>query len=214
MLPTVGVGILVVTTLSLSGAALAQPDVTGAPPTTAVVDPAVYAPMDRERHAEVFAKWGDDGVLRIEELRKTAAQMAAASPECDAVAASNISDLRSAPPNRIVIVVECRNGTDYHLDRADIELKRTAVSRTARREAISNFDVVHECEVGTRAALQAPGSLERVRTATGVYRDPDTSNRVVTFDFKALAEGQEPVLQNARCVFEGERMQSPEITRR
>jgi hypothetical protein len=205
------IGIL---TLVLSGTALAQTDAVGAAPAPAAVDPAAYAPMDRERHAEVFAKWGAEGVQRIDQLRKTAAETVASSPECDSVTASNISDLRSAPPNRIVIVVECRNGTEYHLDPVDIELQRTAVSRTARREAISNFDVVRQCEVSTKAALQQPSSLERVRTSTGVYRDPDTGNRVVTFDFKSMAEGSEPVLQNARCVIDGQRMQPPEITRR
>ncbi len=199
-------------TLSVSAVALGQPAVTS--PAVASVDPAAYRPMDPERNAEAFAIWGAEGVQRIDELRKTAALMVATSPECDAVAASELSDRRSAPPSRIVIVVECRNGTEYHLDSVDIEPQRTPVSRTARREAISNFDVVHQCEVSARAALQGPGSLERVRSSTGVYRDPDTGNRVVTFDFKALTEGQEPVLQNARCVFEGERMRPPEITRR
>lgn len=71
--------------------------------------------------ARVDEPWGEANVRLIDRLSTVAAVIAKSSPECDRIAHSGLSGSHSAPPDRIVIVVQCGNGTRFLFTRADLE---------------------------------------------------------------------------------------------
>ncbi|MGO1069619.1 hypothetical protein [Lysobacter sp. CA199] len=125
-------GIIVVTLVATGVVGCGGPDVSSPP--TAAVEPRQLStanPADKvipdssfyvrgEGWEKTKAKWGEDGVARINELMPKAALKAAESPECDHVEIAGISDQRSEPGVEIVYYVDCRNEHREYVSERDI----------------------------------------------------------------------------------------------
>jgi len=180
----------------------------------APVDPNVYKPMDRKNYPKTFQKWGASGVKKIDELRKSAAQFAAGSLECDKVAISELSDSRSSPPDNIVILVDCENGKRFYLSAADIKEARAPQSQDAKMESFTDAAALEQCQAKVRESLAFPSSMSIKWSGSNVYRAPTTGNVVASFDFDAKNSLGNELPYKARCVFDDRGMHTPEISGR
>lgn len=177
------------------------------------VDPIAYAPYTPKGYPTTFAKWGAKAVARIDGYRKVAAERAASNPACDKVEVSELSDIRSAPPNKIVIFVDCTNLQRFYFTAAELDAGMAPVSIQQKTAAIPDSELVARCEATVRRALRFPSSFDKSWFTTNVYRAP-TGNVVVTFDFSAKNGLGLDLPQRARCVTDDRGQHPPEITDR
>lgn len=71
------------------------------------IDPGAYQPYTHESAPVLYAFWGDAMMAAINELKRGAAQVVAGDHRCDTPAYTDLH--RSSNPNRLVILVTCRN---------------------------------------------------------------------------------------------------------
>lgn len=180
----------------------------------AEVDPSVYRPMERKNYPKTFAKWGAEGVKKIDRLRKDAAVFAAKSTECDKVETSELSEQRSSPPSQIVVFVDCSNGKRFYLSDADLRTAGQPASQESKMKSLTNEAAMEQCQSRVRSGLAFPSTMSVKWSGSNVYRAPTTGNVVATFNFDAKnALGNELPYQ-ARCVFDDRGMHPPEISGR
>ncbi|MNG14171.1 hypothetical protein D3C84_979050 [compost metagenome] len=75
-----------------------------------------------EQYPKTYATWGVDGIERIKEMEKAAAQHVARSSDCDRVDYVGLSENRSSPPSNIVVYIDCSNRNRFYV--GDAELSR------------------------------------------------------------------------------------------
>jgi hypothetical protein len=71
-------------------------------------------------YPKTFAAWGDEGVRRISEMERKAAEHVASSPGCDRVELVGLSEQRSHPPSEIVVYVDCANRNRFYVGAAEL----------------------------------------------------------------------------------------------
>lgn len=147
------------------------------------IDPNVFEPYSRDSYPKTFVKWGTAGVRRIDALRAAAARTVATNSACDKVEISELSDNRSAAPNRPIVFVDCANGQRFYLGESDVETEVT--SETSRGARLSKSTVIELCERALRAQLNVPLSMDRDWLNTSAFQAQTTGRWVVDFTFKA-----------------------------
>jgi len=177
------------------------------------VDPSAYTPYTKKAHPKTFKSWGKSGIDKINKYMKEAAIRASQSPKCDNVESSDLSDNRSAPPNKIVIFVDCSNGERFYFASSDLDSQGEAVSQKEKTGAFTDSAYVARCEEAIRMTLKFPSSMDKDWFSTNVYRAP-TGNVAVTFDFSAKNGFGGTLPQKARCAFDDRGMHPVEITNR
>ena len=90
------------------------------------VDPFVYVPYSAVANPRIASKWGADALPEINLLRRDAAFKIARHPDCNRVSTSELSDSRSAKPDKWVIVVDCDNGRRFFVTKPDLEKDRSS----------------------------------------------------------------------------------------
>lgn len=106
--------------------------VKAAAPAVAEIAPEVFQPITSSGFPKAFATWKTAGFERISALRIAAAQAAAKNPKCDYVELSELSTVRSSPPQNPVVFVECRNGERFYIGESDLEGRLQPKARRAR----------------------------------------------------------------------------------
>lgn len=167
-------------------------------PAAAPIDPGVYEPYKREQGWEkTFARWGDEGVARIQRLREAAAATVARDPKCDAVELSEISDSRSTPPDSPMVYVDCTNGERFYLGESDVG--STVSSEMEKGAGFSSADLIRQCTDAVRARLNLPASFDQKIWSVS-DRQGTSGNRVVEFDFEAKNYLGATLPAQARCI--------------
>lgn len=177
------------------------------------VDPQIYQPYTKSAYPKTFAKWGAKGIKKIDRYRKAAAITAAASPKCDKVELSELSENRSSPPNGIVILVDCANGERFYLTSSDIEGGKSAQSLAEKTSTLDEAALIDLCDAATRKVLKYPSTYSRTWGQPKVYRAPQ-GNVVVTIEFTAKNDLGAELPQQARCVTDDRGSHPPEISGR
>ena len=177
------------------------------------MDPKIYEPYTRKMYPKTFQRWGTTGVKRIDAYRRKAALLAARNPRCDVVELSELSEIRSVSPSKIIVFVDCKNGERFYLSNEELDTDEPAQSNRQRTEKIRDSDAIQQCSQAIQNALRFPSSMSKSWFSTSVYRAPQ-GNVVVTFNFTAQNGFGATLPQKARCVFDGTGNVSPEITNR
>lgn len=86
----------------------------------ATVDPSTYVPLTARSSPRITAKWGAKALPGINQLRKAAAHKVVRFKSCNGISTSELSEQRSAAPDKWVVVVTCRNGMKFYVAREDI----------------------------------------------------------------------------------------------
>lgn len=81
---------------------------------------AVLVPLTADSRIKAYYAWGDEAVNRLNSLLPKAAEMAAATPDCDSAEWAELSDFRSRPPEKAVFFVKCRNGRAVFVPEEDL----------------------------------------------------------------------------------------------
>lgn len=149
---------------------------------------------------------------RAEELRKNAMVLASSWADCGDGVESEVLGSPGAPGDRIVISIQCGNGTRFYLDEDEIELNRprAAESQTAR---LADEDAIAACEEKLKFGLPIPSSFSRLSTSTGVDRAPG-DDAVVTFDFDAKNGLGFPLAMQVQCLFQERELARLEVSPR
>lgn len=105
-----------------------SPDTPRAAATIAAGALSTYTPGT---YPKTFAAWGEEGVRRISEMERKAAEHVANSPACDRIELVGLSEQRSVPPSEIVVYVDCANRNRFYVG-AD-ELNKSPGSLTFKR---------------------------------------------------------------------------------
>jgi hypothetical protein len=121
------------------------------------------------------------------------------------VAGSEVLEIRSNPEHSAVVLVQCRNGTRFYLDRDRLEAHSFPRPATAGTLTLSDTDAVRACEDKVRLGLPVPASLARRADSTGIDRAPG-NGPVVTFEADALNGLGFPLAFHVQCVLEGSRI--------
>lgn len=175
--------------------------------------PSAYAPYTRKGWENTFKVWGAKGMKRINEYRKKAAFSVASSQSCDNVEYAEFSDIRSYPPNNIVIYVDCRNGQRFYLTSDELDQKTQARSVSEKTSSVSDSKLIQSCVSMVQTALPFPSTFQRSGDGAEVYRAPQ-GNLVVTFNFTAKNAIGIDVPQRGRCVTDDRGTHLPEISNR
>ncbi len=70
-------------------------------------------------------------------------------------------EIRGNPEHSAVVLVQCRNGTRFYLDRDRLETGALPQLETAGPLTLSDLDAVRACEDKVRLGLPVPTSLAR-----------------------------------------------------
>lgn len=166
------------------------------------ISPDAVLPITKQGYPKLYAKWGDDGIRRINELMPLAAEKAAASPDCDEVIIVDISTQRSIPGKKIVFFVDCENGERFYVSDSDLQEENLVRSQKKKMSALSDGDAITYCVDAVKARLKFPRSFKRKFGSTSVYRGGRTGNVVVSFDFSSMNSFGAEIVRHARCVID------------
>ncbi|MBS0474137.1 MAG: hypothetical protein JSR28_03165 [Proteobacteria bacterium] len=72
-----------------------------------------------DQYPKTYATWGANGVARIVDHERRAAELVASRRECDVVDYVGLSN-RSIPPSRIVVFVDCKNKQRFHVGAGEL----------------------------------------------------------------------------------------------
>ena len=166
------------------------------------ISPYAVLPITKQGYPKLYAKWGDDGVRRINSLMPLAAEKAATSPDCDKVIIVDISTQRSIPGKKIVFFVDCENGERFYVSDSDLQEENLVQSQKKKMSALSDGDAITYCVDAVKAKLKYPHSFKRKFGSTSVYRGGRTGNVVVSFDFSSTNSFGAEIVRHARCVID------------
>jgi hypothetical protein len=141
------------------------------------------------------------GVQKRTELRDKAVLTARSWSDCEEAVGSEILESRETRSDRIVIRIDCGNGTRFYLDQDEIAFDRIAPGGT-EQAAMSDREAIGACEEKLKLGLAVPSSFQRLQPSTGIFRDSG-EDVVVTFDFDALNGLGFPLTMQARCLLDG-----------
>jgi len=146
----------------------------------------------------------DAEARRVENLQDQAITIARTWDGCANEVQAEVLQARSSVTDRIVVRIDCGNGTLFYLDQDEIELSQLTVGPGplfAPADPISDGDAVLACEEKLKQGLPVPSSFSRSVPSTGVDRAPGNA-AVVTFEFKALNGLGFPLTMQAHCLFQ------------
>lgn len=86
----------------------------------AKIEPGALSNYTLSSYPKTYAIWGVEGVARIAEHERKAAEIVAAQRECDRVSYVGLSQ-HAVPPNRIVVFVDCENRRRYLVGPSEIK---------------------------------------------------------------------------------------------
>lgn len=81
----------------------------------APIDEAALSNYNRANYPRTYEAWGEDGIERIKERERAAANHVARSGQCDLVTYVGLSEKESSPPDEIVVYVDCENKTRFYV---------------------------------------------------------------------------------------------------
>ena len=176
----------------------------------APIDPGVFRPYTKSGYPKAFAKWGRQGIDRVQKLRESAARSVAENPQCDAVELSELSDSRSTTDNPVVFV-DCRNSQRFYLSESDIG---TALSSEMEKGArFSSSELKRLCTDEVKARLNLPSTFDRNFFSVS-DRQGTSGNRVIEFTFEAKNRMGMTLPASARCIMNTQGKFEVEITER
>ncbi len=157
-----------------------------------------------------WPEWNKEWIQRANSLIYKAADRVASSPECDKLSDIGVSEGFSVPNKKLSFFAECANGKRF--DIADNELKdqTAARSETAKAADITDEQALASCEDAVKNALHHPSTFNLKSLSVQVYR-AKWGNIATSFDFDAKNSFDLELKYHARCVIDGQGMESPEI---
>lgn len=175
-----------------------EPAAPATAPSAAAIDPGVYEPYLAENGwSKTVAKWGPDGMKRVQALREAAAETVSRNPACDAVELSEISDSRSSPPTRPVVYVDCRNAERFYLGEDDVKVGVASEKQLGSR--FSSSELIEQCTEAVRSRLNLPSTFDRDMFGVSDYQGT-SGNRVIRFTFTAKNRLGAELPASAECV--------------
>lgn len=99
----------------------AEPDYSNLPERKAApILPDALTTYTRDQYPKTYATWGEDGVARIVDMERRAAEFVSRAPDCHGVDYVGLSDQRSSPPREIIIYVDCVNRNRYYVGEREL----------------------------------------------------------------------------------------------
>lgn len=170
-------------------------------------------PITKDAWPETYKKWGKAGVDKINSLMKPAAELIAASPDCDAVDYISLSGDRSAPGKNIVFFADCANRKRLYISEQEINEKAIVVSQDRKSAAISDTDFLAACYRAIRNRLNFPSSFDPGWFGSSVYR-AQAGKAVATVQFDAMNAMGAKLPHVGKCYMDGGVLTDVEISRR
>ena len=149
------------------------------------------------------------GALQLAELKDKAALTARTWSECGEAVASEVLESRDGPASRVVIRIDCRNGTRFYIDQDETTFDRFPPEEPVAA-AITDGEAIGACEEKLKHGLAMPASYQRRLPSTGVYRG-QSGDAVVTFDFDTLNGLGFPLAMQAECLLDARQIARLEV---
>lgn len=95
-------------------------DMPSTPRAAAPIASGALTTYTRDAYPKTFATWGDEGVRRIAEMERRAAEHVAQAAGCDRIELVGLSEMKSRPPHDIVVYVDCANRNRFYVGQAEL----------------------------------------------------------------------------------------------
>lgn len=184
-----------------SGPATTKPLSTESRASTALKDAPIrddaLSTYNKSNNPKLYKQWGADGLKRIEDAQRKAAEIVASSGRCDAVSIVGLAVDRSKPPKAPVNFVECENGLKFYLGLDDLDKAPKAESELAMNENTA----IEICQSLVKSSAKFPSSVDF--SSAGVGSDTNKTSGLVTVvaAFEAKNGVGNLVPQQAFCAF-------------
>lgn len=153
--------------------------------------------INEKNYPEIYKKWGETGVSKINALIKPAAENIVKSENCNKLLNIDLSPSRSTPPETIVYFADCENGKRFYVSNKDLELNKSA---SAADEKEIPTAVAHEnCVSEIKKNLTFPSSYRENWGGVAMKRGA-TGNIIVTIDYEIKNDFGNIIPQQAKCV--------------
>ena len=167
--------------------------------------------MDKENNPKTFKKWGAKGFARINALLMPAAELVAASPGCGEVVFAGLSDMKSVPPSKIVVFVDCSSGSRFYVSEDDVKNSKKVASQDEKARSLSDSEMLDSCREAIKSDLMFPSSLKEKWFGGNVYR-AEKGRVVATVEFEAQNALGNYLPHRGDCYFDGGKMIDVQIT--
>lgn len=127
-------------------------------------------PITQASYPTFYAKWGSAWVKKTNTLLPKAAEMVAASPECDKVSIIEVSTSKSIPKKNIVFFADCENGKRFYIEQSEVENTAPIKSESAKVEKITDMQALASCEQAIKSQLVNPLTFNRKILGTDIHR--------------------------------------------
>lgn len=164
------------------------------------INPDAVAPLTKEHYPKAFAIWGAAGFARINKAMEGAAVAAAKNPKCNKVEMVSYSDARSAPPNDIVVFVDCLNNERLYLTESQALAGTKVHSQSQKASAITKSQAIDICVAGIKKDMMHPQTFKMSALSVSAFVAKTSGNWSVVVPFKAKNSFGAELPQTARCI--------------
>jgi hypothetical protein len=169
--------------------------------------------IDKKSYPKTYAAWGPEWVKKLNKMQHQAAEKVSGSPNCDRVDLVALSDFRSKPRQKAVFFADCANGERFYISDTDLNDNSAAVSKQAITNKITDASAIDQCREAVRSQMNYPSTFKSSILNNSVYRAPG-GNVAVNLEFKVKNGFGAELPMQARCIFDDQGMNAPEITNR
>lgn len=129
-----------------------------------------------------LAKYGIDGVKRINSLLPVVAEKAASSPQMDVIWSVDVSDNRSTK-DELVFYADAKNGNRVYISERELSLDSVLKTETEKLEALLPLHV-EMCEKLIKSQLAHPSTYDKHFFSSGAQTDGRINRILITFSAK------------------------------
>lgn len=167
-----------------------------APSYRAPIDPGAYWDYSKNSFPKLYKKYGADGLKRLNNFERKAAELVSQNKKCDAVTMVGYSE--QSEKGNFVSFIDCKNGERFFVSEKDVADGSTAPQS---EKSVSVSAAIEACKKSVRARLKFPSeaSFSIFNTATETFKT--NGNVRVTLDFKAMNGLGNKLPQRAICLF-------------
>lgn len=173
----------------------------GTPPApktqTAPYGDEVFSKYTVRDYPKTFRAWGRDGVKLIEMAERDAANAAALSGKCDAIAYVGLSESRSVAPKAPVAFADCKNGERFYVALGD----HPEAVKAQSEMLVSKEKARSDCLSMVREAEVFPSSVDFEVGGVTAAEHRTTGAVSVNIDYTAKNPLGADVPRHGRCLF-------------
>lgn len=185
-----------------------------------VIKPGAIDLMSKEQYPRAYAKWGSDGLNKINKLMEPAAKIILKSNDCKALETIALSDERSEPKKKkIVFFADCqdnqRNYVRYYITEDEILSKITPISDKAAASLVSKDEMAKQCHLSTKSQISHPSTFKPTFDGTVTSTSPIKPGvSEVNIDFTAQNKLGGTLPYRSTCYFQGGKLTKTSVNSR